>query len=336
MDNRYPGPGGHAGKLWSKNGVHLLLRNEAYTGALVWGTNAKDKADPVRVEKAFPSIVSKAQFGRVKRLMRSRAPKRTHPRRVGSTYLLSGLVKCKECDRAFSGQEAKSGQFSYYVCQSIMKRGKEACDSPRINARRFEEMIVGNIRSNILTDGNIRALVKVVDERMDGVAAEQRKRLETIEDELEDVKRKLGRIWHLVETTDTDMADASDRIKEHRERQRRLEASAEEARAILSQRREVLDDVETITTYAQDMSEFLKDSELTERRAFIETFVKEIVVMPGKAVVRYTVPMPDDSPIPGKRTEDMALNGSVLSTVKSGPPRLTKSRTFTLRFKLVV
>ena len=147
-----------------------------------------------------------------------------------------------------------------------MKRGKEACDSPRINARRFEEMIVGNIRSNILTDGNIRALVKVVDERMDGVAAEQRKRLETIEDELEDVKRKLGRIWHLVETTDTDMADASDRIKEHRERQRRLEASAEEARAILSQRREVLDDVETITTYAQDMSEFLKDSELTERR----------------------------------------------------------------------
>ena len=46
--------------------------------------------------------------------------------------------------------------------------------------------------------------------------------------------------------------------------------------------------------------------------------------------------MPDDSPIPGKRTEDMALNGSVLSTVKSGPPDLTKSRTFTVRFKLAV
>ena len=51
---------------------------------------------------------------------------------------------------------------------------------------------------------------------MDGVAREQRKWLETIEDELEDVKRKLGRIWHFVETTDIDMADASDRIKEHR------------------------------------------------------------------------------------------------------------------------
>ena len=46
--------------------------------------------------------------------------------------------------------------------------------------------------------------------------------------------------------------------------------------------------------------------------------------------------MPNDSPIPGKKAEEMALNGSVLSIVKSGPPDLTKSRTFTLRFRLAV
>ena len=317
-----------AGKLWSKNGIHFILRNEVYTGTLIWGANAKDKADPIRIEKAFPAIISKAKSQRVNRLMRSRAPKIAHPRRVGSTYLLSGLVKCHRCNRALSGQDAKSGQFSYYVCQSIMKRGKDACDSPRLNARRFEELVVGKIRSNVLTEGNIRALVKVVDEQMDGVAREQRKRLETIEDELEDVKRKLGRIWHFVETTDIDMADASDRIKEHRERQSRLEDAAADARAILSQRRAVLDDVNTIAAYAQDMSEFLKESELTERRAFIETFVKEIVVMPGDALLRYTIPMPDDSPIPGRNAEEMALNGSVLSTVKNGGAGGTRTPDF--------
>ena len=47
----------------------------------------------------------------------------------------------------------------------------------------------------------------MVDEEMDGVAREQRKRLETIDTELEEVKRRLGRIWHFIETTDTDMAD---------------------------------------------------------------------------------------------------------------------------------
>ena len=94
---------------------------------------AKDKAEPVRVDKAFPAIVSKTQFRRVNRLMHSRAPKKAHPRRVGSSYLLSGLVKCRKCNRALSGQDSKSGRFSYYVCQSLQKRGSGACDAPRLN-----------------------------------------------------------------------------------------------------------------------------------------------------------------------------------------------------------
>ena len=47
-----------------------------------------------------------------------------------------------------------------------------------------------------------------------------------------------------------------------------------------------------ITAYADDMSD-------TESRAFIVFFVKEIVVSPGNAVVRYSIPMPDESGIPG-------------------------------------
>ena len=308
------------GRLWSKNGVHIILRNEAYTGTLLWGTTAKDKAEPVRVDKAFPGIVSKAQFKRVNKRMRSRAPRRNHPRRVGSSYLLSGLVRCRTCNGALSGQEAKSGRYAYYVCQSIMKRGKHACATPRLNARSFEEMVVGKIRENVLTESNIRELVKLVDEEMDGIAHQQRQKLDTVESELADVKRRLERLYDLAETTDLDIDDFKPRIKDHRERQEKLEASAQEARAILSQRREVLDDVETITAYAQDMSVFLNESDLTERRAFIESFVKEIVVMPGNALLRYSIPMPEDSPIGERDAEEVALHAPVLSTVKSGGP----------------
>ena len=153
-------------------------------------------------------------------------------------------------DKARSEQiQRVYGQFAYYVCQSIMKRDKDSCDTPRLNARRFEELVVGKIRSNILTKGSITGLVKAVDEEMDGIARKHRKRLRIIEDELEDVKRKLGRIWHVIETIDIEM---------------------------------------------------------TERGAFIETFVKAIVVMPG------------DSLIPGRVTEKVALSDSVLSTVRDG------------------
>ena len=131
---------------------------------------------------------------------------------------------------------------------------------------------------------------------MDGIAQDQRKRLRIIEDELEDVKRRLGRIWNVIETSDVDMADASDRIKEHRERKERLEDAAADARAILSERRAHLDDVKTISAYAKDMRDFLNESELTERRAFIESFVKEIIVMPGDALMRYTIPISQSTP----------------------------------------
>ena len=255
------------GKLWARTSVHNILTNEAYTGTLVWGINAKDNADPVRVEKAFPAIITKAQFRRVGGHLSSRAPKFSHPRRVGSSYLLSGLVKCKTCNTPLTGRFAQSGKYAYYICQSNIKLGKGACDTPTLNARRFEELVVAKIRSDILTEGSIQDLVKVVDEEMGGVAREQRKRLKTIEDELEDVKRQMGRIWRHIAMTDTVMAEASDRIRDLRERQERLEAAAEDARAMLSQRRKALDDVNTIAAYAQELRDFLDESEPTERRS---------------------------------------------------------------------
>ena len=60
----------------------------------------------MRAEEAFPAIVSKAQFRRVNSRMRSRASKTTHPRRIASSYLLSGLVKCYRCETLLSGQDA--------------------------------------------------------------------------------------------------------------------------------------------------------------------------------------------------------------------------------------
>ena len=274
------------GSQWRITTVHRILENEAYTGTLVWGTNAKDDAPPVRVENAFPAIVTVQEFQRVRRLLKSRSPKIVHPRRASSPYLLSGLAKCALCGKTLTAAEAKSGKYTYYVCQSILKKGSGACATPRINAKSLEETIILNIRENVLTESNIHGLVRILDEEMDGVAREQRERLESIEGELEDVKRRLGRVWQALETTDLDMADASERIKELRGRKERLEKSAEEARVVLSERRALLDRADIIAAFAADMSEFLRTSELTETRAFIRSFVKEIQIRPGQRLDR--------------------------------------------------
>ena len=247
------------GKRWLKTTVHFTLTNEAYAGTVVWGTTSKDGKPPVRVEDAHPAIVSKREFQRVARMMQSRAPNKANPRRVSSRYLLSGLAKCETCGKAMTAAEAKSGKYTYYICHSLLKRGKGTCKTPRLNAKKFEKIIVDELRANILTESNIRNLVKVLDEEMDEVASEQRQTLESIDGELEDVKKQLGRVWHFIAKSDSvDVAEASDLIVELRERKEKLEVAAEEARGVLRDRRQLLDSADVIATFAEEMSEFLK------------------------------------------------------------------------------
>ncbi len=123
------------GKRWMKTTVHRVLGNEAYTGTLVWGVGAKDNTPPVRVDEAFPAIVSSQEFKKVQRLLKSKAPKVTHPRRTASPYLLSGILTCQTCGKALSAAEAKGGRYTYYVCHSLLKRGSGTCATPRLNAK---------------------------------------------------------------------------------------------------------------------------------------------------------------------------------------------------------
>ena len=73
-----------------------------------------------------------------------------------------------------------------------------------------------------------------------------------------------------------------------------------------------------MTKLGADMRDFLNESDLTETRAFVNSFVKEVVVKPGKAAVIYILPTPEDSPIGGADAAEIALNRGVMNSVRSG------------------
>ncbi len=206
--------------------------DDSPTGTLVWGLTAKG-APPVRVEDAFPAIVFRAEFERVNASLQARAPEQVHPRQAASRYLLSGLVRCGLCRRALTTAEAKSGQYSYYVCQSILNGGSGSCETPRLSAGRFERLIIAQLQDHILTERNVRELVQLLDEELDGVAREERERLELIEAERAAVRRKIDRLWHVVETADLEVNDILPRLRVHQERQAQLDESAEQVRGRL-------------------------------------------------------------------------------------------------------
>ena len=281
------------GKRWYKGGLHYLLTNEAYTGTAVWGRTTKvEKAqDPVRVEGAWPALVSRELFDAVQQAMRDRAPKVQRPGRVGSKFLLSGLLKCGVCGRPYSGQGAKSGQFAYYVCGTLFREGAGTCSARYLNAPRVEDFIVEKIRERILTEETIVELVTLVAEEIDAMAGELSGRLEVIEAELRDVRKRLERLYEALETSELTLEVLSPRIFSLRYREEQLEAAREDAETQLEQRRVELPTTEEIKGYVADFREFLQEGTFPERKALIRNFVEGIEVVGDEATLTYTIPI---------------------------------------------
>ena len=303
------------GRRWYKGGLHYLLTNEVYTGTAVWGrtTKGEDAPDPVRVKGAWEALISRDTFDRVQQGLRERAPKAQSPGRVGSTFLLSGLLRCGECGRPFIGQGAKSGQYAYYVCGTLHREGAGTCNAKYLNAPRVEEYILEKVKERILTDETITELVTLVAEEIDELAGKMSGRLKAINAELEDVESRLERLYEALETRQLTLEALSPRILSLRSRQDQLSAAKEEAEEQLERRRVELPTTEEIKGYMADFREILNEGSILERKVLIQNFVQGIEVSGEEAVLTYTIPMPND----GVTRE----GASVLDFVQSGPPR---------------
>ena len=300
------------GKRWQKNVVYYLLTNEAYTGTAVWGVKSKDEkaGESVRVEEAWPALVSRETFDAVQQGLHERAPTVQRPGRVGSQYLLSGLLRCGVCGKPYSGQGAKSGQFAYYVCGSLFREGD--CTARYLDPTRVEDLVIEKVRERILTEETITELVTLVAEEIDNLAGEVNGRLKAISAELTDVDTRLENLYQALETKQLPIEVLSHRILSLKARQDQLTAAREEAEGQLERRRADLPTTKEIRGYVSDFREFLQEGTFPERKALIRNFVQGIAIVDDEAVLTYTIPMPSD----GVTSE----SASVLDFVQSGPP----------------
>ena len=295
------------GQRWGKTTVHKVLTNEAYCGTLVWGGRPGHPAihsgiPPVRIENAWPEIIDKETFCLVQDKMASRAPLEIHPRVVPSFYLLSGLLYCS-CGYAMIGRSAKSHRYYYYMCNRSNKQGKDACGARSLPKDKLEHLVIEQIKEKILTDEWLGELVKLVNEELDITSGELKDRLDIIDTELNDISRRLSRNYDALETGSLALSDLAPRIKELRVRQEQLNKTRVQAEAELILQGKPYIDISLVKSYAEDLKSLLEDSDFTESKAFLRSFVKKIVVDGEKATIYYKLPVPPD----GKRQESLEV-----------------------------
>jgi site-specific DNA recombinase len=308
---------------WCKTSIHNILKNEAYIGTLIWGEvpnnpESGSRQPIIRVENAYPAIVDKETFEKVQMKLALRAPNITHPRVIHSEYILSGLVKCQHCGFAMIGHAVKSGKFFYYMCGNARKRGRGLCTTPMLPKQRIERFVIDRIKQYILTEENLRDLVKLTNEDLAQKCEGENERLDIIKAQLEEVEGRLLKLYDALETGEFKGGELAPRIKTLVEKKEELQRAKVEAEDNLKYHRIELASPAVVGQYVQSLRALLEESSIMSQKAFLRSFVERIEVNDSDVKVIYTMPMlPDKTP-----TETVG----VLPIVQDGSPTYTNSK----------
>ncbi len=279
------------GKRWGSTVVHQVLTNEAYKGTLVWGKRRRRNMEPVRVEKAWPAIVGDSVFDSVQAQLKARGPKLTHPRRIASEYLLSGLLKCGVCGNAMSGHSTKSGKFFYYRCGNASKRGPEECPGHWLPKEKLEHFVVDKIRNHILDDGNLTELANITKEEVDSKIRSQREQLEVLDSQIKDVELRLEHLYDALEKGSFSQEELAPRIRKLQARKEELELARHQMDYSIQSKLIEAPDMQKVQAYVADLRSLLVSSPIVEQKAFLKGFNKDVVVGSKELTINYTMPL---------------------------------------------
>lgn len=164
------------GVMFSPESIKVILQNPCLVGRFEYGRwqrrNPVNEPLPVvRVEKAFPAILSSQEWDALQQRMRIRREESMKHGRVNlSSYLLSGILRCGYCGAAMSGSTAGN---RYYVCGNAVKSKVRCPDSKYTRADALEKAVLDELDHYADPIEARKRMGKVDGERLRRLQAEQ-------------------------------------------------------------------------------------------------------------------------------------------------------------------
>ena len=287
------------GGEWEVNGVRYILKNETYTGVLIFNRVRKHPLKEgqswgehtVRVEGAHPAIIDKELFEKAQGVIASRSPRYVHPRTVSSNYLLSGFFFCEECGSNMGGQAAKSSRFFYYGCRNRSRRGDHGCTSKLVSRDKIEGAIIRLLKERVLTEENLSRLIQLVNEDVNRDRSEIDAQIETNQAKSKGLSSKLDSLYGALESGKLSIDDLAPRIKA-------LRAQIDELKRghIDLEIKQALEPIRVslpeVKRHVQELHAMLDEGPLFERKSFLRPWLKRIGIdRKGTVTVEYSLPL---------------------------------------------
>ena len=250
-----------------------MFRNEIYRGVFVYGD--------LRIDDFCEAIIHGELWRSVQEVNREWADWRrdsmtaTHPRRVGSPYLLSGLVRCAHCGRAMAGHTTttKTGPYRYYICTSHTNTTTDDCAALQIRAADLENAVLRLALDFVSDEAVLQSLVEAVRLELAGRQNDDNNLVIRLQDELTICEKSVNNLLKTLEMTGTSRAIA-DRLRELEQQRGDLAERLGEAQRAIDARRGF--DPQTAEASAAGARLALGQVDQRQRQLALRSIIREI------------------------------------------------------------
>jgi uncharacterized protein YerC len=148
--------------------------------------------------------------------------------------------------------------------------------------------VLENVRQAILTEKNLREVVRLTNEELAKSLSQLRERLGTIERQTNEVDTRLRKLYEALETGALELGELAPRIRELRAQRELLDRAKGEVAEALDESKVTLVDREEVLSYLDQFHELLQGSSIAERRRLLRSFVESLRSRAGQR--RFTTP----------------------------------------------
>lgn len=272
-----------SGMPFSARTVIHMLSNPIYVGKVTFKENTYPGLHEALVDDDTYAVAQRILTERGE----SQALRRGHP----ADYLLSGVVRCGLCGRAFIGTSAKgrSRLYHYYTCSTRYRYGTRSCGADRLPKDELEEAVLERM-IDIYRDSDLiaDALEQLQNSERDERATTATK-VATLRQEQAGVRRSMDRYFAAFEARTMNPAACQERLHNL---QGRLDTLIAEQQALLAQdEADMPPRPELVAEWAKTLDVALYSGSAQQRKALIRKLVKELRVMGRDEIIpTYRVP----------------------------------------------
>jgi len=273
-----------AGGLWSANVVRSVIRNPTYCGKVYRATIAvrgKRKMLPDNKWEIVPGkhepIIPESLWNEVQEIRR-RKVKRT--RAVGSSLLLSGILRCGYCGYSMCNDGAWGG--GYYICGQY----KQMSSCRRNSYRRIHlERDVLNYIFNVLRNEDLyEEAVARRREESNNDLAEEVKRLEMTLAEFPERKRRL---FDLYERDQIRREEFLHRKDEHNQTEAQIAGALEQKQTALAKAVSTRLTRETFDEILKTLEEQWERCDMAVRKQKLSSLIEKIMIQEGAFKIHF-------------------------------------------------